>query len=144
MDITDGQFRKFSRLVYDQCGINLHEGKKQLLHARLAKRLRRTGISSTKEYLKVLESDSRELINFLDAISTNQTFFLGKIIILNVCRKCTRQYGAPRVQAAKSPFQLPLTAWRKGSDPESSQPTYQPVFCVLARPGFTLLIEQGM
>ena len=75
MKMTETQFRKFSRLVYDQCGINLHEGKKQLLHARLAKRLRKTGIDSVKEYLKVLESDSQELIHFLDAISTNHTFF---------------------------------------------------------------------
>ncbi len=75
MEITGKQFKKFSQLVYDQCGINLHEGKQQLLKARLAKRLRRTGITSIDEYLKVLEIDNQELILFLDAISTNHTFF---------------------------------------------------------------------
>ena len=75
MEITGKQFKKFSQLVYDQCGINLHEGKQQLLKARLAKRLRRTGINSIDEYLKVLEIDNQELILFLDAISTNHTFF---------------------------------------------------------------------
>ena len=75
MKLTKTQFRKFIELVYHECGVNLHEGKEQLLTARLAKRLRKTGISSIDEYLKTLENDAQEMINFLDAISTNHTFF---------------------------------------------------------------------
>ncbi|RPH49327.1 MAG: chemotaxis protein CheR [Desulfobacteraceae bacterium] len=75
MDMTSGQFKKFCELVYSECGINLNDGKQQLLQARLSKRLRSTGIDSIAEYLKVLESDPHELVNFLDAISTNHTYF---------------------------------------------------------------------
>ncbi|MBW2078281.1 MAG: protein-glutamate O-methyltransferase CheR [Deltaproteobacteria bacterium] len=75
MTVTAKQFKIFSQLVYHECGINLHDGKQQLLQARLAKRLRVTGINSIDEYLRVLESDNQELIDFLDAISTNHTFF---------------------------------------------------------------------
>ena len=38
--LTERDFRKISKLVYEHCGINLHVGKKELIRARLAKRLR--------------------------------------------------------------------------------------------------------
>ena len=75
MNITARQFKQFSDLVYDECGINLHDGKKQLLQARLSKRLRSTGITSVDAYLKAIDDDEKELLNFLDAISTNHTYF---------------------------------------------------------------------
>lgn len=75
MRITAQQFKRFSKLVYSECGIHLHAGKQQLLQARLAKRLQSTGIHSVDEYLKILENDEEELTHFLDAISTNHTFF---------------------------------------------------------------------
>lgn len=75
MDLTSRQFKRFSDLVYCQCGIHLHDGKKQLLSARLAKRLRQTKIDSIDGYLKRLENDPQELIDFLDVITTNHTYF---------------------------------------------------------------------
>src|SRR5512138_519489 len=76
-NLPDRLFQQFSRLVYDQCGINLHEGKKALLQARLNKRLRLTGIGSYEEYFKIITSEKHagEFINFLDSVSTNLTFF---------------------------------------------------------------------
>jgi chemotaxis protein methyltransferase CheR len=75
MKITGKQFDRFSKLIYHECGIILHEGKVSLLQARLAKRLRCREINSVEEYLKLLENDNQELIDFLDAISTNHTYF---------------------------------------------------------------------
>jgi chemotaxis protein methyltransferase CheR len=75
MKITHRQFLKFSELVYRECGINLHDGKQQLLQARLAKRLRNTGTDSIEQYLKLIETNGQELLNFLNAISTNHTYF---------------------------------------------------------------------
>ncbi|MFH1491396.1 MAG: protein-glutamate O-methyltransferase CheR [Pseudomonadota bacterium] len=75
MKVSQKHYKILSELVYHECGINLHEGKQQLLNARLAKRLRQTGIPSVDVYIRTLETDEQELINFLDAISTNHTFF---------------------------------------------------------------------
>jgi chemotaxis protein methyltransferase CheR len=75
MEITSKQFMTFRDLVYKESGINLHEGKEKLLTGRLSKRLKNTGIDSVEEYLKMLKSDKEELMLFLDAISTNHTFF---------------------------------------------------------------------
>lgn len=76
-DMPDNLFEQYSRLVYEQCGINLHEGKKALLQARLNKRLRMTGIDSYKEYFSYITCGANpgEFVNFLDSISTNLTYF---------------------------------------------------------------------
>jgi chemotaxis protein methyltransferase CheR len=76
-NLPDRLFLQFSQLVYEQCGINLHEGKKALLQARLNKRLRLTGIPSYEDYFKFITSPANpgEFINFLDSVSTNLTYF---------------------------------------------------------------------
>jgi len=80
-DLSDRLFQKFSDLVYQECGINLHEGKKALLQARLNKRLRVTNFPSYESYFQYLTSEKNndELIQFLDCISTNLTYFFREI-----------------------------------------------------------------
>jgi chemotaxis protein methyltransferase CheR len=75
--LSDQLFKKFSKMVYQKCGINLHEGKKELLQARLNKRLRATGVATYREYYDHITSDGNdnEIIHFLDSISTNLTYF---------------------------------------------------------------------
>jgi chemotaxis protein methyltransferase CheR len=76
-DLSDQLFERFSRLVYQECGINLHNGKRELLQARLNKRLRATGITSYRQYYDYITSPNNnvEIIHFLDSISTNLTYF---------------------------------------------------------------------
>jgi len=77
MELSDRDFKRFSALVYEKCGINLHKGKKALVRARLGRRLRETGFEDFKAYFKfVAQQDSGdELVKVLDAISTNLTSF---------------------------------------------------------------------
>ncbi|MBW1739584.1 MAG: protein-glutamate O-methyltransferase CheR [Deltaproteobacteria bacterium] len=76
-ELSDRDFRRFSDLVYKRCGINLHEGKKELVRARLGKRLRETGFKDFNAYYKFLtqKDNGHELVKMLDAISTNLTSF---------------------------------------------------------------------
>jgi len=76
-ELSGAQFNKISRLVKDRCGINLHEGKKQLVQARLTKRLRELRLRSYREYIEYVtnDADGAELTAMLDAISTNLTSF---------------------------------------------------------------------
>ena len=76
-ELSDRNFRRFSNLVYENCGINLHDGKKELVRARLGKRLRKTGCKDFNAYFELLneDADKWELVHMLDAISTNQTFY---------------------------------------------------------------------
>lgn len=75
--LKDSEFQKFSRYVYDICGINLHQGKKELLKARLGKILRQRDFRSFREYYDQVVNDRSgyELILLLDSISTNLTYF---------------------------------------------------------------------
>jgi chemotaxis protein methyltransferase CheR len=75
--LTDGDLRAIVALVYKKSGISLHMGKRELVAARLQKRLRQLGFSSYKEYLARLSQDrsGEELTVLLDAIVTNHTSF---------------------------------------------------------------------
>jgi len=80
-DLSDDDFKSFKTLIYNKCGISLHDGKKELVRARLNKRLRQTGIKSFKDYYQFLTNDDNgdELVVMLDAISTNKTSFFREI-----------------------------------------------------------------
>ncbi|MDY6949950.1 MAG: protein-glutamate O-methyltransferase CheR [Thermodesulfobacteriota bacterium] len=75
VELTEVQYRTLRDIVHEECGINLHEGKHELLKARLAKRMRSVRIGEVSEYLKLIEADKREFVNFIDAVSTNHTYF---------------------------------------------------------------------
>lgn len=77
VELTEEEFQKISRLVYDQCGIHLSDGKRELVKARLGKRIRNGSFKSFHDYYQhVLKDPSgEELIHLLDSIATNYTFF---------------------------------------------------------------------
>ena len=79
--LTDAQFAKFSSLIYAKCGIHLKPEKKELLNARLGKRLRATGIDSFKVYYEYVTHDTSgdELVQLIDSVSTNFTSFFREI-----------------------------------------------------------------
>lgn len=76
-ELRDGDFEKISRLVYEKCGINLHDGKKELVAARLGKRLREGNFPSFSDYYRYVttEEGTEELVRMIDSISTNLTYF---------------------------------------------------------------------
>jgi chemotaxis protein methyltransferase CheR len=78
--LTEAQFQEISALVKSLCGINLHDGKKELVKARLAKRLRQLsshGLSGFGDYIEMVRKDASgaEITAMLDALSTNLTQF---------------------------------------------------------------------
>lgn len=74
---TAAELERIRAIVYERSGITLHEGKRQLVTARLHRRLRELGLSSYGDYLRALDRDTsgQELTTLLDAISTNFTSF---------------------------------------------------------------------
>lgn len=76
-ELTDIDFERISRLVYEQSGINLHAGKKELVKARLGKRLREGKFGSFRDYYHYVTTENGidELVTMIDSISTNLTSF---------------------------------------------------------------------
>ncbi len=83
--LTDEQFEEISHLVKDICGINLHSGKRELVRARLTRRLRELGINSFDSYLeRIRAEDGNEIVCLLDALSTNLTRFFRESVHFDI------------------------------------------------------------
>jgi chemotaxis protein methyltransferase CheR len=70
-------FEKFRKLIYDKSGITLGPQKVSLVSSRVSKRMRALQLDDYQDYLKVVLEDNTgsELVQLLDAISTNVTSF---------------------------------------------------------------------
>jgi chemotaxis protein methyltransferase CheR len=75
--MRDSDFEFIRGLVYERSRISLSTDKRELVSARLGKRLRATNLPSIEDYCRFLRTPSaeEELGNLIDAISTNHTFF---------------------------------------------------------------------
>jgi chemotaxis protein methyltransferase CheR len=72
---TDSDFESFRSLLYKECGISFTETNKPILVQRLRMRLQEINIPTAKAYYELLIKDKEELKVFLDAITTNLTWF---------------------------------------------------------------------
>ncbi len=79
--LTQSDYDRFRKLIYDKSGINLGTEKMQLLRSRLAKLLRGKECESFKAYYDIVVADSSgvELSKLLDAVSTNTTHLFREI-----------------------------------------------------------------
>ncbi len=76
--MSTNDFNRLSKFIYSEYGIKMPSEKKIMLQSRLHKRLRELKISSFEEYIKFVfskEGEQKELINMIDAVSTNKTDF---------------------------------------------------------------------
>jgi chemotaxis protein methyltransferase CheR len=81
IDLSDREFQLFRALIFEKSGINLNDGKKELVRTRLGSKLRKGGYGSFRDYYNYVVEDrtGEELITLLDAISTNLTSFFREI-----------------------------------------------------------------
>jgi chemotaxis protein methyltransferase CheR len=73
--MSDREFRGFREIVYRECGIQITEHKRELLKARLSRRIRTLGMVRFGEYLSLVEREPQERVEMLDRIVTNETKF---------------------------------------------------------------------
>lgn len=71
------EFKRIAKIMQQDAGIHMPDEKVNLVHARLQKRLRHLGLSSFKDYCKLVESnagkDERKIMR--NALTTNLTHF---------------------------------------------------------------------
>jgi len=117
MNITERQFNQFSDIVYQECGIHLHDGKQQLLQARVSKRLRATGIKSIGEYLARIGEDSGELVDFIDAVSTNHTYFFREKQHFNYLGDIHQEIWCAASSSGEEPYSIAIHCLENGFKP---------------------------
>lgn len=100
IELSDREFEMFRSLIFEKSGISLHDGKRELVRTRLGSRLRKGGFQSYKDYYNFVKEDESgtELVNLLDAISTNLTSFFREINHFHFLKKVV----IPEIMAKKS------------------------------------------
>jgi chemotaxis protein methyltransferase CheR len=81
VELTDGEYKKYCELIYRVAGIRIAENKRVMIGNRVRRRLRATAIPTFAEYYSFLISPAGngEMPLFLDAITTNETYFFRDI-----------------------------------------------------------------
>jgi len=89
IELTKKQYELFADFIYKKSGINLGDSKQELVKTRFLKRIRILGLNSYEEYydMVVKKRDEDELVNMLDAISTNYTFFFREQVHFDFMNK---------------------------------------------------------
>jgi chemotaxis protein methyltransferase CheR len=147
-ELTKAQYEIFRRIIYEYAGINLGDDKKELLHARLGKVMRRRGIRGYDDFLALLMKDDagEELVGLLDAISTNVTHFFREEEHFALLTEKLTEYGPsgyPRIWSAgcssgEEPYSIAITLIEHG--PKLSPPAP----CILATDLSTRMLEAAL
>ncbi|PTY08804.1 chemotaxis protein CheR [Opitutaceae bacterium EW11] len=120
--MRESDYQFIRKLVYSHSRINLGPDKKELVSARLGKRLRETKITSISDYCRFLQEreGEEELSHLIDAISTNYTFFFREIEHFDFLNKTILPEMMRRRTAAKwASFNVWSAACASGEEPYS-------------------------
>ncbi len=103
--LSDEEFVLIRDLLYRKAGIQMKETKKLLVQNRLRPRLKALALPTFGDYHRRVLDDENELQEFLDALTTNETFFfreekhwdfLKDIIIPTLAKRASGAAPAPR------------------------------------------------
>ena len=87
--LSSTDFDRITDLAWRTCGIDLKNGKRELVQARLGKKIRQGNFRSFKDYVDhvVADTTGEELTGLLDALTTNFTSFLREAAHFDLLRK---------------------------------------------------------
>ncbi len=129
VELTTREFEMIRGYIYDKSGISLHDGKRELVRTRLGSRLRLLGMSSYREYFDYVQKDrsEQELVNMLDAISTNLTSFFREMNHFTFLE----QKIVPELIRQRERGERELRAWSAGCS--SGEEPYSIAFLLASR-----------
>ncbi|NEX23535.1 methyltransferase domain-containing protein [Thiorhodococcus mannitoliphagus] len=75
--LEEAEFERFRRFIYERAGISLAPHKRQMVSARLQRRLRDLGLRSFTAYLERVSEPGHDLErqHLVDLLTTNETYF---------------------------------------------------------------------
>src|ERR1017187_450313 len=111
-----GEFEAIRRLAYEKLGLDLRDGKEELVAARLGKRMREGGFGTFDEYYRHVVGDpsGQALVGMIDALATNHTSFMRETAHFDFLR----QRGLPGLRE-RSRVELWSAPCSTGEDPYS-------------------------
>jgi chemotaxis protein methyltransferase CheR len=114
--LTPRQFERYSALIYRQCGIHLTKDKEALLNARIAKRLRKFGVQPD-QYYRIISQNAEEMNRFLDAVSTNHTFFFREAQSFRVLQPECKRIWCAAASSGEEPYSIAAHCYDRGFHP---------------------------
>jgi chemotaxis protein methyltransferase CheR len=111
-------FRVITDRIYRFSGIKLPEGKREMVYARLARRLRSLGLASFDDYVRYLEAEPSEWEHCTNALTTNVTSFFREEhhfrVLAEHAKARAGKAGAYRVWSAgcstgEEPYSIAMT-----------------------------------
>lgn len=73
--LTDAEFEKFRKVIYDESGITFSATNRSILDSRLKEKLREKQLTSIEDYYQMIMSSKEEMKIMLDSVTTNLTRF---------------------------------------------------------------------
>jgi chemotaxis protein methyltransferase CheR len=115
------EFGRFRNLLYDRFGIDLREGKEELVSARLGKKIRELGFTSFSEYFEYVTSgrESDAMPDMVDLLTTNHTAFFRETSHFDFMRgvlaelkprKATVRIWSAACSSGEEPYSIAMTA----------------------------------
>ncbi len=116
-ELTDREYEYFRSMIYERCRINLGSNKRELVKARLNKRLRALKIPSFSGYIELLQTPAgeEEWTHLVDSISTNYTFFFREPAHFEFLYK----QALPELSSPGRTFRVWSAACSSGEEPYS-------------------------
>lgn len=116
--MSDEEFRRFAVLVDRLSGIVIKEHKREMIHSRIARRLRALSIPTFGAYLELVESPAgeSELGELVNAVTTNLTSFFREGHHFEHLRE---EMLAPMVAARQDRIRIWSSASSSGEEPYS-------------------------
>jgi chemotaxis protein methyltransferase CheR len=110
------EFRRFRTLLYDNFGVDLREGKEELVSARLSKKVRELGLTSFSQYFELVTSgrESYALPERVDLLPTNNATFFRESVQFDFMRRALRE-----LKLAKAPVRIWSAACSTVEEPYS-------------------------
>jgi chemotaxis protein methyltransferase CheR len=117
--ISQGEFARFQRFIFDIAGISMSDSKKALVSGRLAKRLQHFGLPSYDAYFRLLTDGAHkdEVQLAVDLLTTNETYFFREARHFELLREAAQ--GARPALKAGAPFRVWSAACSSGEEPYS-------------------------
>ena len=116
------EFAAIAAIMQSDARIHLVESKATLVHSRLSRRLRDNGISSFKDYVKLVQSNAEERAAMVVALTTNHTHFFRE----NHHFDHLRATAMPWLKAHAE--QRPIRIWSAGCS--SGEEVYSIAMCL--------------
>ena len=90
--LTDKEFQQIRDLAHTRFGLDLRDGKQQLVAARLGKKMRQGAFGSFADYYRHVTADAsgQALVELIDALTTNHTSFMREQAHFDLLAKAVR------------------------------------------------------